>query len=122
MLLLFAAVVAANLSSALAAVGSAAAGVLSGNDLGLSNHGNDKESSIVNTTVAYFQLMKAFLGPELFAQYPCLQEQERDGWASSYSVPLQAGDTMPVFTLGVEGAGHHAIEVYFTGGCGCCSG
>ena len=53
----------------------------------------------------YFKLMRQYLGEDGFARHPCLAEQERNGWTSTRGVPMSP------FTVGVEGVGHHAIEV-----------
>lgn len=53
----------------------------------------------------YFKLMRQYLGEDGFARHPCLAEQEQSGWKSTRGVPMSP------FTVGVEGVGHHAIEV-----------
>eukprot|EP00750_Incisomonas_marina_P020667 INCI4069.2.p1 GENE.INCI4069.2~~INCI4069.2.p1 ORF type:complete len:311 (-),score=47.21 INCI4069.2:504-1436(-) len=57
----------------------------------------------------YFKLMRQYLGEDGFARHPCLAEQERNGWTSTRGVPMSP------FTVGVEGVGHHAIEVLLGG-------
>ena len=59
-------------------------------------------------TAEYFRLMKLYLGEDTFASHKCLKHQEENGWDSKAPLP------MVPFTLGVEGTGHHAIEVSLT--------
>ncbi len=65
--------------------------------------------SVSNSNEEYFRLMRQYLGEEAFAQHPCLARQEKDGWVPRQA--LTAGQSMHVWTLGVEGAGHHATKV-----------
>ena len=58
-----------------------------------------------SSTEEYFKFMRLYLGEAGFRRHACLAEQEKNGWQSDKPVPMSP------FTLGVEGSGHHAIEV-----------
>jgi len=68
-------------------------------------HNGAASSPVQATTRQYFATLKEYLGEDTFAQFPCLAEQEKHGWQS----PPNESLPMDVFTLGVEGSGHHLV-------------
>lgn len=56
-------------------------------------------------TKEYFKWLKLYFGEETYNNLPCVAEQEKNGWQTNAKLP------MVPYTVGVEGTGHHAIEV-----------
>lgn len=64
------------------------------------------EHQINFSKMQYFQYLRKYFGTEIFESNKCLKEQEKNGWhLPSDNFPLK------LFNLGIEGSGHHLVEV-----------